>query len=136
VSLEWIVENLCASESIATFVRARPPLTAEATSISSSGGGGIAIHHPDLDRETLYADFRPLFRRLLCRYAGKDHELYQDLDRDMYSRFCAVLDAYDPVQGVPLRPYIIRRLTASIATFTHLMTTEKNPDAEKSQNTT
>jgi RNA polymerase sigma-70 factor (ECF subfamily) len=41
----------------------------------------------------------------------------QDLEGEIYWRFCRLLDAYDPARGIPLRPYLVRQLTASIYTF-------------------
>lgn len=69
-----------------------------------------------LQREALFAEFSPLVRRLIRQY-GDDPEIRQDLDGEIYYRFCALLDAYDPMRGVPLRPYLVRQLTASIYTF-------------------
>src|ERR1051326_1263849 len=57
-----------------------------------------------LDREALYPEFTPLVRRLLRQY-GQDAELRKDLEGEIYCRFCALLDAFDPERGVPLRPY-------------------------------
>lgn len=68
------------------------------------------------DRETLFAEFQPLVRRLIRQY-GEDQELKQDLPGEIYRRFSALLDAYDPNRGIPLRPYLVRNLTASVYTF-------------------
>lgn len=67
-------------------------------------------------REALFAEFTPLVRRLIRQY-GDDSEIRQELEGEIYCRFCALLDAYDPTRGVPLRPYLVRQLTASIYTF-------------------
>lgn len=67
-------------------------------------------------REALFAEFTPLVRRLIRQY-GDDPEIRQELEGEIYCRFCALLDAYDPGRGVPLRPYLVRQLTASIYTF-------------------
>jgi RNA polymerase sigma factor (sigma-70 family) len=69
-----------------------------------------------LEREKLYGSFRPLVQRLIRRY-GSDPELRQDLEGEIYCRFCALLAAYDPLRGVPLRPYLVRQLTASVHTY-------------------
>ncbi|HLK58400.1 MAG TPA: sigma-70 family RNA polymerase sigma factor [Chthonomonadaceae bacterium] len=69
-----------------------------------------------LDREDLYAEFAPLVRRLIRQY-GEDAEMRQDLKGEIYCRFCDLLDAYDPERGVPLRPYIVRQLSAGIYTY-------------------
>lgn len=69
------------------------------------------------EREALYADFQPLVRRLIRQY-GEDPEMRQDLAGEIYCRFCDLLAAYDPSRGVPLRPYLVRTLTASVYTFT------------------
>ena len=68
------------------------------------------------EREALYADFFPLVRRLLRQF-GEEPELRQDLQGEIYCRFCALLDVYDPNRGVPLRPYLVRQLTASVYTY-------------------
>src|SRR5437660_9555782 len=69
-----------------------------------------------LDRDTLYSEFAPLVRRLIRQY-GDNAELRQDLAGEIYYRFCLLLDAYDPTSGVPLRPYLVRQLSASIYTY-------------------
>src|SRR5688572_27793159 len=68
------------------------------------------------DRETLYQEFQPLVRRLIRQY-GDCPEVRQDLAGEIYYRFCALLDAYDPARGVPLRPYLVRQLSASVYTY-------------------
>jgi RNA polymerase sigma factor (sigma-70 family) len=68
------------------------------------------------DRDALYAEFAPLVRRLIRQY-GQDTEMRQDLAGEIYCRFCALLGAYDPQRGVPLRPYLVRQLTAAIYTY-------------------
>jgi len=65
----------------------------------------------------LYSEFQPLVRRLVRQYGGDDFELRQDLAGEVYFRFCSLLDAYDPGRGVPLRPYLVRQLTASVYTY-------------------
>jgi RNA polymerase sigma factor (sigma-70 family) len=62
--------------------------------------------------EVLYAQLAPLVRRLIRQY-GKTPEMRQDLSGELYCRFCALLQGYDPARGVPLRPYLIRQLTAA-----------------------
>jgi RNA polymerase sigma-70 factor (ECF subfamily) len=68
------------------------------------------------ERETLFADFQPLVRRLIRQY-GEDPELRKDLAGEIYCRFCNLLDAYDPSRGIPLRAYMVRTLTASVYTY-------------------
>jgi RNA polymerase sigma factor (sigma-70 family) len=70
-----------------------------------------------IDRDTLYAEFQPLVRRLIRQY-GRTPELRADLEGEIYCRFCGFLDAYDPERGIPLRPYMVRQLTASTYTYT------------------
>lgn len=72
---------------------------------------------PRVERDLLYQDFQPLVRRLIRQYGGDDAELRQDLAGEIYFRFSALLDAYDPSRGVPLRPYLVRQLTASVYTY-------------------
>ncbi len=68
------------------------------------------------ERDALYSEFQPLVRRLIRQY-GDTPELRQDLSGEIYCRFCALLEAYDPARGVPLRPYLVRQLTASVYTY-------------------
>ena len=65
------------------------------------------------DRESLYREFRPLVRRLIRQY-GDTADIRQELMGEIYCRFCALLDAFEPERGVPLRPYLVRQLTASV----------------------
>jgi RNA polymerase sigma factor (sigma-70 family) len=69
-----------------------------------------------VDRDSLYAAFAPLVGRLRRQY-GPDSRMHQDLADEIYSRFCALLDAYDPERGIPLRPHLIRQLT--VATYAY-----------------
>ena len=61
---------------------------------------------------TLYAQLAPLVGRLIRQY-GKTPEMRQDLTGELYCRFCALLELYDPTRGVPLRPYLIRQLNSA-----------------------
>lgn len=74
------------------------------------------LRHSSSDRESLYREFQPLVRRLIRQY-GDTTEGREDLAGEIYYRFCAILDAYDPSRGIPLKPYIVRQLTASVYTF-------------------
>jgi RNA polymerase sigma factor (sigma-70 family) len=69
-----------------------------------------------VDRDTLWSEFSPLVQKLIHRY-GVDPELRADLPGEIYFRFNALFDAYDPGRGVPLRTYLIRHLSASIFTY-------------------
>jgi RNA polymerase sigma factor (sigma-70 family) len=69
-----------------------------------------------IDREALYKEFQPLVRRLIRQY-GDCPEVRQDLAGEIYYRFSALLDAYDPGRGVPLKPYLVRQLSASVYTY-------------------
>jgi len=71
---------------------------------------------PTICRDSLYAEFAPLVRRLVRQY-GKTAEQRQDLEGEIYWQFCGHLNAYDPTRGVPLRPYIVRLLSASMFTY-------------------
>jgi RNA polymerase sigma-70 factor (ECF subfamily) len=72
---------------------------------------GMPIH-----RDQLYTEFRPLVRRLLRQY-GDNADIRNDLEGEIYYRFCILFRAFDPNRGVPLRPYLVRQLSASIHTF-------------------
>jgi RNA polymerase sigma factor (sigma-70 family) len=68
------------------------------------------------DRELLYAELQPLICRLIRRF-GEDCEARRDLEGEIYYRFCLLHDAFDPNRGVPMRPYMIRQLSASVYTY-------------------
>jgi RNA polymerase sigma factor (sigma-70 family) len=68
------------------------------------------------EREALYLEFQPLVRRLIRQY-GDTPECREDLAGEIYFRYCAIVDAYDPSRGIPLKPYIVRQLTASVYTY-------------------
>jgi len=70
----------------------------------------------NIDHESLYAEFAPLVKRLLRQYGG-DAEMRQDLAGEIYCRFWGLVEAFDPERGVPLRPYLVRQLSASIYTY-------------------
>lgn len=89
------------------------PCLAEA--VVEARTGSIVLPSP-IDRAALYREFEPLVRRLIRQY-GDCHELRQDLAGEIYCRFDSLLDAYDPGRGVPLKPYLVRQLTASVYTF-------------------
>src|SRR5204863_8553972 len=67
-------------------------------------------------REALFADMQPLVRRLLHQY-GQDPELRQDLEGEIYCRFCQLVEAYDPARSVPLRAYLVRTLPPAVYSF-------------------
>jgi len=69
-----------------------------------------------MDREELFRDFAPLVRRLILHYGGSP-ELREELVGEIYCRFCALYDAFDPMRGIPLKPYMVRQLSASVYTF-------------------
>ncbi len=68
------------------------------------------------ERDALYAEFQPLTRRLIRQY-GDTHESREDLTGEIYYRFCRLLDCFDPARGIPLKPYLVRQLSASIYTY-------------------
>lgn len=69
-----------------------------------------------VDRDALYEEFQPVVDRLLREY-GEGAEQREDLRGRIYLRFCELLAAYQPAGGVPLRPYLVRMLTASAYTI-------------------
>jgi RNA polymerase sporulation-specific sigma factor len=74
------------------------------------------LYPQDHNTNELYAEFQPLVRRLIRQYGGSA-EGRQELQGEIYYRFVKLVNAYDPDRGVPLRPYLVRQLTASI--YTH-----------------
>jgi RNA polymerase sigma factor (sigma-70 family) len=94
----------------------------------SAPAGGLVLSAPlaaraaaaivsDMDRDALFAEFAPLVRRLIRQYAGEDPEMREDMRGEIYYRFCLLLDEFDPARGVPLRPYLVRKLSAAAYTF-------------------
>src|SRR5687768_16698674 len=89
----------------------------ESVPACSSTGEASRMMPGNLERESLFADFQPLVRRLVRQY-GEDPELRQDLAGEIYCRFRTLLDSYDSSRGIPLRAYLVRTLTASVYTYT------------------
>ena len=69
-----------------------------------------------VERDSLYGEFQPLVRRLVRQY-GDSNEAREDLTGEIYYRFCRLLDCFDPSRGIPLKPYLVRQLSASIYTY-------------------
>ena len=69
-----------------------------------------------VDRDGLYAEFAPLVRLLVRKY-GQYADMREDLPGEIYCRFCALLDAFDPTRGIPLRPYMVHQLTNATYTY-------------------
>ncbi len=69
------------------------------------------------ERDRLFREFHPLVRRLVSQY-GDSHELRQDLESELYFRFCELYADFDAERGVPLRGYLVRMLTAFAHTYT------------------
>ncbi|HLJ57939.1 MAG TPA: sigma-70 family RNA polymerase sigma factor [Chthonomonadaceae bacterium] len=75
-----------------------------------------SAHRPDADCDALFAEFQPLVQRLIRQY-GDEPELREDLYGEIYCRFCALVRAYDPSRGIPLRPYLVHQLAYSVYSF-------------------
>ena len=72
---------------------------------------------PDpLDRSRYYAEFAPLVHRLIRQY-GQDADLREELTGELYCRFCALMESFDPNRGVPLRAYIVHQLSYAAHTY-------------------
>jgi len=69
-----------------------------------------------MDRDRLFAEFAPLVRRLIRQY-GQDANIREELPGEIYCRFCALFEAYDPSRGIPIRPYLVRQLTMATYSF-------------------
>ena len=101
------------------YSETRRPGEEQASSVDLSAAGALAPIGQDADstdRHLLYAEFAPLVRRLIRQY-GQNADMREDLAGEIYCRFCALLDVFDPERGVPLRPYLVRQLT--LATYTY-----------------
>ena len=83
---------------------------------ASFAGNGVHSATVEVDREQLFREFRPLVRRLIRQYSS-DAESREDLEGEIYCRFCALVDAFDPERGIPLRAYLVRTLAGSVYTF-------------------
>src|SRR5436190_16531871 len=85
------------------------------------------------ERDALYEDFQPLVRRLISQY-GSDPGVRDDLRGEIYFRFCELVTAYDPTRGIPIKPYLVRTLTASVYSYARsrwrLRQRESSLDAE------
>lgn len=93
-----------------------PTLGSTMPPVLSAAEYAHALPETQAERNALYAEFLPLVRRLLRQY-GTEAGLREDLVGEIYFRFCTLLDAYDPERGIPLRPYLVRQLSASVYTF-------------------
>ncbi len=69
-----------------------------------------------IDCDSLFGEFQPLVQRLIRQY-GDEPELREDLIGEIYCRFRALVHAYDPGRGVPLRPYLVHQLAYSVYSF-------------------
>jgi len=69
-----------------------------------------------MDRDRLFAEFAPLVRRLIRQY-GQDANIREELPGEIYCRFCALFEAYDPSRGIPIRPYLVRQLSMATYSF-------------------
>lgn len=69
-----------------------------------------------IDRDEMYAQFAPLVKRLILHYGGCA-QLREELVGEIYCRFSALLDAFDPTRGVPLRAYLVKQLNCSVYTY-------------------
>jgi len=69
-----------------------------------------------MEREKLFAELAPLVKRLVHQY-GDTPRLRRDLPAAIYEHFRTLLDAFDPQQGIPLRPYLVRHLTSFTFTY-------------------
>lgn len=78
-------------------------------------GEAVSLNVPGW-REWLYGEMQPLIRKLVRRYSDCP-DSRQDLSGELYYRFCALLEEFDPQRGIPLRGYLIRQLSASA--YTH-----------------
>jgi RNA polymerase sigma factor (sigma-70 family) len=74
------------------------------------------IRTADVDRDVLYGSFQALVHQLISRY-GDDPDLREELNTEIYYRFCKLLTSYDITRNIPLRPYLVCQLTSSVYTF-------------------
>jgi RNA polymerase sigma factor (sigma-70 family) len=102
-----------ADSSSSTFVAQGDSSGSSATTGSSNRA---AERRQQQERDSLYTEFHPLVQRLIRKY-GDNPELRKDLEGEIYCLFCHLLEAYDAARGVPLKPYLVHQLTASVYTL-------------------
>jgi RNA polymerase sigma factor (sigma-70 family) len=68
------------------------------------------------ERFRVYRDLQPLINGLIRRY-GDTPELREDLRGEIFYRFCALIEEYDPERGIPLYAYLIRKLSTVTYAF-------------------
>ena len=73
-----------------------------------------AITHGE--RIELYKDLQPLVGHLIRKYGG-DPDLREELPGEIYWRFTQLVEAYDPGRGIPIKPYLVRSLTAFVYSY-------------------
>ena len=44
-------------------------------------------------------------------------EVREDLSKGIYHQFRVLVNAYDPARGIPIKPYLVRQLTATIYNY-------------------
>ena len=85
----------------------------ECRNVSRSSSGNIK---KGIDRDSLYREFDPLVRKLIRKYSNSP-EMGRDMVSEAYHRFSIILEEFDPSRGIPLKGYIVRKLTASMYTY-------------------
>src|SRR2546423_775076 len=99
-----------------TYSRAAVLVTSRANPTETPNSPAEPYSPPGQNRDILYAELQPLVRRLISQY-GDDAESRKDLAGEIYCRFCTILESFDETRGVPLRPYLIKQLTASVYSY-------------------
>lgn len=115
-SRSQISESIGAGRPILTIEKSECQCTHADPVSQDTLGNGANKDAPEIQQNQLFAEFQPLVRRLIRQY-GENSDVRNDLEGEIYYRFCMLLKAYDPDRGVPLRPYLVRQLSASIYTF-------------------
>ncbi len=117
VCLESLMTRLGFNQNDYSFAKvSRSSMTSGRTSDYPRRKSAASLPARRQDRDALFAEFSPLIRRLIRQY-GQTPELRQELPGELFCRFQALLDSYDPERGVPLRPYLVRQLTAGAYAF-------------------
>jgi RNA polymerase sigma factor (sigma-70 family) len=83
----------------------------EETGLTENGGYRMS----DVERDTLFQQFRPLVQRLLRKYADTP-ERRSDLEGEIFCLFCDLIRAFNPERGVPLKAYLVHQLNTSTYT--------------------
>lgn len=77
---------------------------------------GSPVPGTPAERAALYRELEPLVRRLVRQY-GDDPHLRQDLEGEIFCRFCRLLEQFDSSRGIPLKAYLVSALPPAVYSY-------------------